>query len=313
MLEQTYPFELIKNKTLQFLARALPVLKLEYETIPKVARYLPTNQLLNPTHLASPLTNAQMQRLNHHFASSAGFNPTQSLSDELYGPSVGQYARRRKRSVGKQAAEGSTLTELMPNTLLVVSSAHTSGRIQTASGPLRNDSGKAELAPMAIITTKDGYKSVQSAESRQQQATQRAHSSAAWTPNSAYSTPAKQATGGGHFVNYPRASAQSDSAANIGSTNDKSSHQKLPQSKQTRNNGSEQTGRGAASNATSETRMDEAAAATESAVAGRSSGGSNAVASAANQQAAGGQQSNRQEPARRRQPCADSSSMIASA
>lgn len=65
--DQSYPFEVIKNKTLQFLARALPVLKLEYETIPKVARYLPDqhqHQLLNPTHTSSSLTSDQMELLN---------------------------------------------------------------------------------------------------------------------------------------------------------------------------------------------------------------------------------------------------------
>lgn len=65
--EQSYPFEIIKNKTLQFLARALPVLKLEYETIPKVARYLPANSyqhLLNPTHSSSSLTQDDMELVN---------------------------------------------------------------------------------------------------------------------------------------------------------------------------------------------------------------------------------------------------------
>lgn len=60
---------MIKNKTLQFLARALPVLKLEYETIPKVARYLPgasPHLLLNPTHSSSSLSQDDMELVNQH-------------------------------------------------------------------------------------------------------------------------------------------------------------------------------------------------------------------------------------------------------
>lgn len=67
--DQPYPFELIKNKTLQFLARALPVLKSEYESIPKVARYLPVNHVLNPTHHYSPLTESNLQAMNQRLYS----------------------------------------------------------------------------------------------------------------------------------------------------------------------------------------------------------------------------------------------------
>lgn len=175
--DQSYPFELIKNKTLQFLARALPVLKLEYETIPKVARYLPSNQLLNPTHQASPLTSDQFNQLNQRFASANGFPPDTFLQDAPY-----LRKRRRKRSVksskGSSSAYGmATVAELLPNaTLTVLSSAHSAGRIghinaSFRSGSYSNDSSASPMLSAGSgnvesiigstgVITKDGYKSI---------------------------------------------------------------------------------------------------------------------------------------------------------
>lgn len=140
--EQAYPFELIKNKTLQFLAKSLPILKSEYETIPKVARYLPANQLLNPTSLQSPLGHGHFYELNRNGDASALSQPPPFL-------------RRRKRSAARQATS-ITVTEMMPNATLVVSSAHSAhsaGRI--GSAPHQSRSAEA----FAMIT-KDGLRPI---------------------------------------------------------------------------------------------------------------------------------------------------------
>lgn len=181
--DQAYPFELIKNKTLQFLARALPVLKLEYETIPKVARYLPTNQLLNPTHLASPLSQEHMHKINQRFSSAAAV----AADDELFAGSP-YLRRRRRRSTQEGGGAGITAAELSPNASLVVSSAHSAGRILVQRNA--NETG--------AVITKDGYRSIQGGSAsfsaattsgsagQKQQATQRAHNSASyysWAPS----------------------------------------------------------------------------------------------------------------------------------
>ena len=141
--EQSYPFELIKNKTLQFLARALPVLRSEYETIPKVARYLPANRLLNPTHTSSPLGSDHFQELNQRLSGAHFYSTAAASGDE--------HVRRRKRSPQPPGA-GIAVGQLMPNVTLVVSSAHSSapsaGRIQQA----------APLGQQLAMITRDGYR-----------------------------------------------------------------------------------------------------------------------------------------------------------
>lgn len=232
--DQSYPFELIKNKTLQFLARALPVLKLEYETIPKVARYLPTNQLLNPTHQASPLTGDQFNQLNHRFASANGFLPDTFLQDAPY-----LRKRRRKRSIKSNRSSSSsssspsnsgmpTVAEMSPNaTLTVLSSAHSAGRIGNTHANFRSsnasDSSAQQISStggvestivLAGVITKDGYKSIAPSSSlshtsqqgivatnRQQQpqsaATQRAANYYSWAPSIALA----QSSNSGSYVN----------------------------------------------------------------------------------------------------------------
>jgi hypothetical protein len=154
--DQAYPFELIKNKTLQFLAKSLPILKSEYETIPKVARYLPANQLLNPTSLQSPLGYEHFHALNQLEHQSAS---------ELYGalpqPAAPPFMRRKKRSLtgARQTQQASiTVAELMPNASLVVSSAHSAGRI---GGHAARSVDGQQLAsgqqPFAMII-KDGHR-----------------------------------------------------------------------------------------------------------------------------------------------------------
>lgn len=145
--DQAYPFELIKNKTLQFLARALPVLKLEYETIPKVARYLPANQLLNPTSHQSPLGHEHLHDLNQRFASSLVANDFDIMAPP--------FLRRRKRSIRQQA--GITVAEMSPNATLVVSSAHSAGKIQSkrsSTGQLDGSNGGH------LMITKDGFRPI---------------------------------------------------------------------------------------------------------------------------------------------------------
>lgn len=48
ILGVSYPFELIKNKTLDFFSKTLPILKAD-ETLPKVAKYQDSHILYNPT------------------------------------------------------------------------------------------------------------------------------------------------------------------------------------------------------------------------------------------------------------------------
>lgn len=273
VLDQTYPFELIRNKTLQFLARALPVLKLEYETIPKVARYLPTNQLLNPTHMASPLNSEHMRQLNHRFA--PGLGSVSAMDDYLGGSNM--FLRRRKRSASHSKRSGITVAELSPNATLVVSSAHSAGRIQAVNSSIK----AADVSSLAVIT-KDGYKSIQThslnenaanANRQQVSATQRAHNSAnyygGWAPNAQLHHLAKQTTGGQTFVERSGQSAPQSSSPNNTtlSDNNNKSHQKSQHSStlsyRTRN-----TGNNAANNANLEHRqhgnIDEAKQATGS-------------------------------------------------
>lgn len=140
--DQAYPFEVIKNKTLQFLARALPFLRLESETIPKVARYLPPNHLLNPTNLHSPLASQHMSQLNQAVSPTAAtalapqlqvssgqqttlLSPMDSMALNSFMDHSVPYLRRRKRYSQTEI----TVAELSPNATLVVSSAHSPGRI----------------------------------------------------------------------------------------------------------------------------------------------------------------------------------------
>lgn len=169
ILDQSYPFELIKNKTLQFLAKALPVLKLEYETIPKVARYMPAQQhLLNPTSQASPLTIEHFSLLNEKFAAANGFTAEElmSLAATPYLQQQHQQRLKRKKRSTSAASRGGknhdnlvvTIAELSPNATLLVSSAH-SARFQAAP-PSSLAQLKANDSTLLMIT-KDGYRSVQ--------------------------------------------------------------------------------------------------------------------------------------------------------
>lgn len=167
--EQSYPFELIKNKTLQFLARALPMLKLEYETIPKVARYVPGHQLLNPTHQASPLATEHMSHLNERLY--AGADPSSSSFMQATSK-----RRRRKRAAhsGEQQQRrehsavgvGSiSVAEMSPNATFVVSSAHSAGgRVQSANLAITARSSDQLVVDDPTqqfgVITKDGYKQV---------------------------------------------------------------------------------------------------------------------------------------------------------
>merc|ERR1719225_1150184 len=48
VLGVSYPFELIKNKTLDFFSKTLPILKAD-DTLPKVAKYQDSHIMYNPT------------------------------------------------------------------------------------------------------------------------------------------------------------------------------------------------------------------------------------------------------------------------
>lgn len=154
--DQSYPFELIKNKTLQFLARALPVLKLEYETIPKVARYLPGQHLLNPTHLSSPLGHEHFYRLNQRLAG-AQLLPPPSVNPFLVMSASGAGRRRRKRAV----AEASYRVEdrLPAESSILFKSAH--GRIRDYGNHNQTAAVDSSSSSQRVIT-KDGYRPISS-------------------------------------------------------------------------------------------------------------------------------------------------------
>lgn len=92
---QPYPFELIKNKTLNFFAKALPVLKSEYESIPKVARLAPAaSQVLNPTSIKSTLSHEQLHELNSQ--GSLGLSP--EFADSVAPSFVRRQRKKRSTS-----------------------------------------------------------------------------------------------------------------------------------------------------------------------------------------------------------------------
>ena len=192
--EQAYPFELIKNKTLQFLAKSLPILKTEYETIPKVARYLPANILLNPTSHQSTLGHGHFHELNQQVAAARSQRQpfSSDLQSSLYAPhyiGAPPFLRRSKRSSpptlvassnsisvnlanqgnnssssgksssGAKQSSATIVAEMMPNATLVVSSAHSSAGRIGGGHSLRSADGTLQrhFYPYAMIT-KDGYK-----------------------------------------------------------------------------------------------------------------------------------------------------------
>ena len=56
VLGVSYPFELIKNKTLDFFSKTLPILKAD-DTLPKVAKYQDSHIMYNPTIFNSQVDN----------------------------------------------------------------------------------------------------------------------------------------------------------------------------------------------------------------------------------------------------------------
>lgn len=120
---------------MQFLARALPILKEEYETIPKVARYVHHNanslqkqnhefqqqHLLNPTHSSSALNDEQMDQINRLFMEASGHQMGSFLesrnglasSAENYLPSP-PFRRRRRRKRSLDDSEQSRSKLIVP-------------------------------------------------------------------------------------------------------------------------------------------------------------------------------------------------------
>jgi len=181
--EQAYPFELIKNKTLQFLARALPMLKLEYEVMPKVARYLPAHQLLNPTSLASPLGREHFQGLNRRLAPGDEWGAPQQAAF------AGPQGARRKRSPGPSPVDRQasiTVADLTPNASLVVHSAH-SAALPAGQGRIRSAGASWALGESAALQpamiTKDGFRPIGQAAAGQW----RRHTQSAASPSSSLS------------------------------------------------------------------------------------------------------------------------------
>lgn len=157
--DQPYPFELIKNKTLQFLARALPILKGEYASIPKVARYMPmsndhsdqnhidndhyvgSNHLLNPTHVSSALSNEQMDQINRVFsyAAASSYPDPELAANELYRTPPAFVTRERRRRK-RRSTEATSRVSRLHNTHLELKS-NPVGRAEVRPAPDEDPTG----------------------------------------------------------------------------------------------------------------------------------------------------------------------------
>lgn len=195
------------------MARALPVLKLEYDTIPKVARYLPGQHLLNPTHLSSPLGHEHFHRLNQRLAGLDYSHPYSHPGGTQ--PSAGR--RRRKRALAH--ASYTVAAEMLPNASLLVSSAHSGpGRIRDFMGHQSSGGPESPPAPhpMAVIT-KDGYKPI-------------AHQNLPQSSSSLSSLALKQAANQNGAVGNSTQSASSPRPAAVEQSNNNSSLRQATQS-----------------------------------------------------------------------------------
>ena len=79
VLGVSYPFELIKNKTLDFFSKTLPILKAD-DTLPKVAKYQDSHIMYNPTIFNSQVNNIFYSDSKYFYPSSAPRSPTPGSS-----------------------------------------------------------------------------------------------------------------------------------------------------------------------------------------------------------------------------------------
>ena len=79
VLGVSYPFELIKNKTLDFFSKTLPILKAD-DTLPKVAKYQDSHIMYNPTIFNSQVDNIFYCDSKYFYLSSAPRSPTPGSS-----------------------------------------------------------------------------------------------------------------------------------------------------------------------------------------------------------------------------------------
>ena len=80
VLGVSYPFELIKNKTLDFFSKTLPILKAD-DTLPKVAKYQDSHIMYNPTIFNSQ-PNARIKFYENNQRKKREASPEQDLAPE---------------------------------------------------------------------------------------------------------------------------------------------------------------------------------------------------------------------------------------
>lgn len=80
VLGVSYPFELIKNKTLDFFSKTLPILKAD-DTLPKVAKYQDSHIMYNPTIFNSQ-PNARIKFYENNQRKKRDASPEQDLAPE---------------------------------------------------------------------------------------------------------------------------------------------------------------------------------------------------------------------------------------
>jgi len=97
ILGVSYPFELIKNKTLEFFSKTLPILKAD-QTLPKVAKYQDSHILYNPT-----IFNSQPTAGVKFYSDSRQKRHVENLHQENAKKIQSAHQRRQKRNVEKTA------------------------------------------------------------------------------------------------------------------------------------------------------------------------------------------------------------------
>ena len=99
MLGVSYPFELIKNKTLDFFSKTLPILKAD-DTLPKVAKYQDSHIMYNPTIFNSQ-PNARIKFYENNQRKKRDASPEPEISPEARegrgaGPEAGPVPRESR-------------------------------------------------------------------------------------------------------------------------------------------------------------------------------------------------------------------------
>ena len=96
VLGVSYPFELIKNKTLDFFSKTLPILKAD-DTLPKVAKYQDSHIMYNPTIFNSQ-PNARIKFYENNQRRKREASPGEEVGGE-----AGEGRAREGRGAGPEA------------------------------------------------------------------------------------------------------------------------------------------------------------------------------------------------------------------